>query len=128
MNRFYIITNRIKDKDLFITEQAAAYLRSHGKECFLREDFLSGEGKYSRSTDPAMIPEDIDCVIVLGGDGTLLQAARDVVNRQIPLLGINLGTLGYLAEIDTQSVYPALDCLMSGKYEIEPRMMLQGRV
>ena len=127
MNRFYIITNRIKDKDLSITEQAAAYLRQHGKECFLREDFLQGEEKYSRSTDPAIIPENIDCIIVLGGDGTLLQAARDVVDRQIPLLGINLGTLGYLAEIDKESVFPALDCLMSGKYEIEPRMMLQGR-
>ena len=87
MNRFYIITNRIKDKDLSITEQAAAYLRQHGKECFLREDFLQGEEKYSRSTDPAIIPENIDCIIVLGGDGTLLQAARDVVDRQIPSSG-----------------------------------------
>lgn len=128
MNRFYIITNRIKDKNLAITKQAAGYLRSHGKECFLRDDFLVGEEKYSLSTDPSMIPGDIDCVIVLGGDGTLLHAARDVVDRQIPLLGINLGTLGYLAEIDRHSVYPALDCLMTGKYEIEPRMMLRGCV
>ena len=128
MNRFYIITNRIKDKNLAITKQAAGYLRSHGKECFLRDDFLVGEEKYSLNTDPSMIPGDIDCVIVLGGDGTLLHAARDVVDRQIPLLGINLGTLGYLAEIDRHSVYPALDCLMTGKYEIEPRMMLRGCV
>ena len=49
------------------------------------------------------------------------------LTARFPLLGINLGTLGYLAEIDKESVFPALDCLMSGKYEIEPRMMLQGR-
>ena len=75
-----------------------------------------------------MIPPEVDCIIVLGGDGTLLQAARDVVDRQIPLFGINLGTLGYLAEIDRQSIYPALDHLMEGNYEIEQRMMLYGSV
>lgn len=128
MNRFYIITNRIKDKDLAVTEQVAGYLREHGKECFLREDFLRDGERDRHRTDPALIPEGIDCVLVLGGDGTLLQAARDVVDRQIPLLGINLGTLGYLAEIDRQTVYPALDCLMSGQYTIEPRMMLHGCV
>ena len=54
-------------------------------------------------------PQDTQCIIVLGGDGTLLQAARDVVHLDIPLLGINLGTLGFLAEVDKNSVYPALD-------------------
>ena len=51
-----------------------------------------------------------------------------MVDRQIPLFGINLGTLGYLAEIDRQSIYPALDHLMEGNYEIEQRMMLYGSV
>ncbi len=67
-------------------------------------------------------------MIVLGGDGTLLQAARDVVHCRIPLLGINLGTLGFLAEVDRQSVYQALDKLMRGDYEVEERMMLSGTV
>ena len=79
-------------------------------------------------TDPEKIPEDTQCVIVLGGDGTLLQAARDVVHCRIPLLGINLGTLGFLAEVDRQSVYQALDKLMRGDYEVEERMMLSGTV
>lgn len=67
-------------------------------------------------------------MIVLGGDGTLLQAARDVVSRQIPLLGINLGTLGYLAEIDRDSIEPALNHLIADAYTIERRMMLSGKV
>lgn len=85
------------------------------------------EGNY-HYTDPGAIPKEIQCVIVLGGDGTLLQAARDIVGRQIPLLGINLGTLGYLAEIDRQNIFPALDRLMRDEYEIEGRMMLTGTV
>ena len=67
-------------------------------------------------------------MIVMGGDGTLLQAARDVVSRQIPLLGINLGTLGYLAEIDRDSIEPALNHLIADAYTIERRMMLSGKV
>lgn len=70
----------------------------------------------------------MECIIVLGGDGTLLQAARDVVSRQIPLLGVNLGTLGYLAEIDRESIEPALNHLTAEEYTIEKRMMLNGRI
>lgn len=85
------------------------------------------EGEY-HYTDPALIPEDTQCILVLGGDGTLLQAARDVVHREIPMLGINLGTLGFLAEIDKTSIYTALDKLFADDYEIEERMMLTGTV
>ena len=70
----------------------------------------------------------MECAIVLGGDGTLLQAARDVVDRELPLFGINMGTLGYLAEIDQHSIYPALDHLMNDEFEVERRMMLCGSV
>lgn len=94
-------------------------------------DSESGGKKENRPydyTDADRIPDDMECVIVLGGDGTLLQAARDVVDREIPLVGINLGTLGYLAEIDQHSVYPALDRLMSDRFTIERRMMLSGTV
>ena len=77
-------------------------------------------------TNAALIPPDVDCVLVLGGDGTLLQASRDLVERNIPLLGINLGTLGYLAEIDRSNIKPALDKLLLDEYEIHERMMLSG--
>ena len=61
-------------------------------------------------------------IVKLGTD------ARDVVNRQIPLLGINMGTLGYLAEIDRSSIDGALNHLMLDEYTIEKRMMLNGKV
>lgn len=128
MKKFTIITNAVKDPQQAVTKRIANYLQDHKRECriLIPEEKTSGKSCYY--TDSSKIPEDTECVIVLGGDGTLLQAARDVVDRQIPLFGINLGTLGYLAEIDQHSIYPALDRLMGDLYTIENRMMLCGRV
>ena len=127
MDKFYIITNRDKDQDLRFTEEIVQYLKDHGKKCQVQQAERRVEGEY-HYTDPALIPEDTQCILVLGGDGTLLQAARDVVHREIPMLGINLGTLGFLAEIDKMSIYTALDKLFADDYEIEERMMLTGTV
>lgn len=127
MDKFYIITNRDKDQNLRFTEEIVQYLKDHGKKCQVQQAERRVEGEY-HYTDPALIPEDTQCILVLGGDGTLLQAARDVVHREIPMLGINLGTLGFLAEIDKTSIYTALDKLFADDYEIEERMMLTGTV
>lgn len=127
MDKFYVITNSIKDHGLQITDKIAAYLRKHGKQCQVQPAGDKADGPY-HYTNPDLIPEGTECIIVLGGDGTLLQAARDVVHREIPLLGINLGNLGFLAEVDMHSLYPALDQLMTDDYEVEERMMLTGTV
>ena len=128
MKAFTIITNDIKDKNLEVTNQIVNYVREHGCNCtVMNTKHRSQEGEYLY-TDASQIPENTDCIIVLGGDGTLLQAARDVVDRDIPLLGINLGTLGYLAEIDRHMVIPALDHLLADDYTIESRMLLTGTV
>jgi NAD+ kinase len=127
MDSFYIITNSVKDPDYEITEAIIQFLKSHGKTCLVQEAIQKQEGPY-HYTNPELIPADTDCIIVLGGDGTLLQAARDVVHLGIPLLGINLGNLGFLAEVDRPSIYPALKKLMDGEYTLEERMMLTGKV
>lgn len=127
MDKFYIITNSAKDKKQEFTDEIVKYLRNHGRQCQVQLAERKKEGAY-HYTNPDLIPEGTQCLLVLGGDGTLLQAARDVVHREIPMLGINLGTLGFLAEVDRQSVYQALDQLMADDYEIEERMMLTGTV
>lgn len=126
MEKFTIITNSVKDKNRSVTNKIADYLLSHKKECIVLEAEERRENQPYYYTDVSQIPDDMECVIVLGGDGTLLQAARDVVDREIPLFGINLGTLGYLAEIEQHNIYPALDRLMSDRFIIERRMMLSG--
>ena len=127
MKNFSIITNLAKDPDHKITEEIVTYLNAHGASCTVRKGRMAAD----EPQQPAMIREDLketDCIIVLGGDGTLMRAAGDVYETEIPLLGINLGTLGYLAEIDRGSIYPALDCLLKDEYQIEHRMMLKGTV
>lgn len=128
MNKFTIITNSVKDKNQKVTNKIADYLKRHGKECLILQAGKAAPGSRFHYTDETMIPDDMECIIVLGGDGTLLQAARDVVDKEIPLFGINMGTLGYLAEIDQYSIYPAMDRLMADMYTIERRMMLSGTV
>ena len=127
MDRFYIIPNSAKDPELTFSNMIIDYLEEHGARCHVQKITEKMEGPY-HYTDPDGIPQDTQCIIVLGGDGTLLQAARDVVHLDIPLLGINLGTLGFLAEVDKNSVYPALDRLLTDDYELEERMMLEGKI
>ena len=127
MDRFYIIPNSAKDPELTFSNMIIDYLEEHGARCHVQKITEKMEGPY-HYTDPDGIPGDTQCIIVLGGDGTLLQAARDVVHLDIPLLGINLGTLGFLAEVDKNSVYPALDRLLTDDYELEERMMLEGKI
>ena len=78
------------------------------------------------SIDPKLIDIDTQVIIVLGGDGTLIRAARDLVTLKVPLIGVNMGTLGYLCELNEHTVFDGVDKIMEGKYEVEERLMLQG--
>ncbi|HIZ12483.1 MAG TPA: NAD(+)/NADH kinase [Candidatus Mediterraneibacter stercorigallinarum] len=120
MDCFYIITNKLKDKDYKITNEIRKYIEEHGKNCFLSEK--DGEGHII----PGTVPEEAQCGLVLGGDGTLIRAVRDLGERSLPLLGINLGTLGYLADVELKDFREALDRLFDGAPDIEERMMLEG--
>ena len=126
MDTFYIITNYQKDPEMTVAHEIREYLKSKGKTCYIQQKEVEDpQGRY-RYTDAQHVSDEVECVLVLGGDGTLLQAARDLVDRSIPLLGINMGTLGYLAEIDRKNIFPALDKLIGGEYTVEHRMMLTG--
>jgi len=74
------------------------------------------------------IAKNSDLIIVVGGDGTLLHAARSMADRDIPLLGINLGRLGFLTDISPDNMHQVLEQILDGNYEEEERFLLQAEV
>lgn len=125
MEHFYVITNPTKDAELKTAHSIREYLAEHGKTCIV--DMGTKRPDKEGYTYKEQVREDVDCIIVLGGDGTLLQAVIDLAERDIPFLGINLGTLGFLAEVNKSGIEDALKKLINDDYEIEKRMMLLGK-
>lgn len=128
MNHFYIITNVQKDPAMEVAHRIQKYLAERNVRCTLHEEEENTQTVGYKSTNPANVPEDADCVLVIGGDGTVLRAARDLVDRHLPLFGINMGTLGYLTEVDQANMEEALDHLIRDEYMTEEHMMLKGTV
>lgn len=120
MKKFYLITNESKDPAGEITSKITDMIKKHGGEavCVKNERQALAEKE----------TEGVDCALVLGGDGTLLRAAGNMLDSGIPLLGINLGTLGYLAEVESGGAEEAVEKLLKDEYVREERMMLSGRV
>ena len=120
METFYIITNYSKDENYEVTRQIQDYIEKRGRTCILCERDEEG----NLLTD--QIPKETDCVLTLGGDGTLIQAVRELRNKHLPLIGVNMGTLGYLTEIELPKIEESLEKLFCGAFLPERRMMLQG--
>ena len=102
MKRFFLIPNPQKDKDLSVTRRVLAVLREiEGSTVYMQEPYLTlCDGERVFVCPDGECPPDAEAVLTIGGDGTVLNASRIALRRGIPLLGINLGRLGYLAELD----------------------------
>lgn len=130
MKYFNLITNEVKDPDGSYTDRIIAYLEAHGGTvtCMSNAVYTNVTADAATAASEHDGSEKAECILVLGGDGTLLRAARNMVDRDIPLIGINLGTLGYLAEVEIGAIEGALDKLLADEFTREERMMLEGRV
>ena len=126
MKKFALLTNYSKDKRLVYTRMIKTYITENGGSYwiprYISEPDKDGDQRYDFSD----MPEDIECVLVLGGDGTLLQEARELLQRHIPLLGINLGTLGFLTSAEKSELPKCLDSVLDDSCSIDERMMLEG--
>lgn len=120
---FLIYTNKLKDPELEFTKSVQSYLQEKGQASTL----CVKDVDETANTGHITLPE-ADVMLVLGGDGTVLEAARDAGDRTLPMVGVNLGTLGYLSEIEKKDVFIAIDRILSGDYKKESRMMLEGSI
>ena len=102
------------------------WLRSRKMEIVRKKTAESGQKNAADSLSPA--PSDLDCIFVLGGDGTFLSAVRWIGDRDIPILGIKFGEVGFLAEIAEEDLYKAAEKVLKGDFILRPRMRLSVRV
>lgn len=123
MKNILLVTNLPKDPDLVLTYKVKDYLENKGINCKIAKRKMD-----HNETVSLRDYGESDCVIVLGGDGTILQAARDLAGTNIPIVGVNLGTLGFLAEVSPKELEESLDRLLAGDYHTEERMMLNAGV
>ena len=124
MKKFYIVANPDKENTKNMQAAIEKYLKAHGAGVSVGKS-VSGHG--NPYTDPEEVPADTECVITLGGDGTILHLAKLAALNRIPMLGINMGGLGFLAELEVNSLQ-AMRGLKNWDFPIEERMMLDVSV
>ncbi len=93
-----------------------------------REEVEAQTGCAVETLEYEKLVESVDLLVVLGGDGTMIATARMIGERGVPVLGVNYGTFGYLAEFSSDELIPALESVLAGTYTIESRLMLSAEV
>lgn len=121
MDKFCIIVNRDRDEQLELTNRVKNYLEEQGKQYVIRMESL---GLAGQEWEP--LPQDVDGIIVLGGDGTLIRAANRLMAYDIPMFGINAGTVGYMTGVEASEAERGLERLCNGTFRVEERMMLEA--
>jgi NAD+ kinase len=106
-----------------LTKDVAAWLEKKGISTFFQEGAGLGKNSSEISTNKEL--KDLDLVIVLGGDGTYLEAVRALGDKQVPVLGVNMGSLGFLTENRVDEIYEVLEAAINGKMKKEPLALLQ---
>lgn len=123
-----IIANLEKDKKLEVTKRIIHWLREKQVNILYDEELSRELALTEASYCNEYLFKNSDIIIVLGGDGTLLNVARQVSCQEVPLFGINLGHLGFLTEAEVSDMYICLEKMLEGDYRIEKRMMLEAFV
>lgn len=127
VKRFGLMPHTGKGKALEVARQTLQHLETAGARVVLEPDAARAVGRadLSLTTDQW---GDLDAVVVLGGDGALLRAARMMTRCTTPMLAVNVGHLGFLTELDHEQLFEALPRLIAGEFTVETRMMLSARL
>lgn len=126
MKKFCIITNSDKEAGMKAAKYIQELLKGFGADCHVLKNEPMGQAGQPRYTNEKFVPEETECAFVLGGDGTMIQAANDLAHLDIPILGVNVGTLGFLTEVEEDGLADACRRLVADDYSVEKRIMLYG--
>ena len=127
MGKILLLPNAHRDTGLKSTLLLSEHLRAHGHETFI-SPFLSDDIRDAWSSDIPTVPLEeaikyTELVVTLGGDGTILQAAPYLAGTGVPIVGVNMGNKGFLAELESSELLRVLE-VAEGHYSVQPRMML----
>lgn len=125
MKNILIIPNKNKDKEYKISIASAKKLSELGVSVYIQAKYETDLEKHAIIVDE--IPKSVELIIVVGGDGSVIDASVYAVELNIPVLGINLGNLGYLAELEPDSL-DTLEKLTKNEYKIEEKMLLSVKI
>ena len=128
MKNIAVVPNLQRDFDLNHTKKVVEIIQKFNINVMLVENVTSSIGFQGKYYDEKEIYEKSDLVISLGGDGTLLNIARHTAPHGVPILGINLGHLGFLVELEKSNLEQYFGKLFSGKYSIDNRMMIEASI
>ncbi len=123
-----IISKPSKPELATLLPEILTWFRNHGYKVYLDQEtamYIGGEEVVSRRN---MAEKHPDFALVLGGDGTLLSAARAIAHEGVPILAVNLGSLGFLTEVPINEMFPTLDAVEAGSCPIEERSVLDATV
>jgi len=110
-----------------ILDELIRYFEKKNMECLLEQE-AARKLKKDQGVPREELPAAVDLIVVLGGDGTLLSIAHLAAQKKVPVLGVNLGSLGFLTEVPLDEVYLTLDAFLGGdETVISPRRMLEAR-
>lgn len=123
-----VVPNRVKDIDLKVTHHIAEWLNQHGHAPYMTSLVAKEMTEQVISVETDELYKTCDALIVVGGDGTILGEAQAASREDLPIVGVNLGRIGFLADIEMEEVDKALEKLLAGDYQIEERMMLQATI
>jgi NAD+ kinase len=121
MKNFLIVARSFSDLHEKYINIIRDYISAHGGMCILDLDTCPDSSETQVTVD-----DNIECIITVGGDGTVVRVAQNVTNRKVPIVGLNCGHLGYLCDMTVDNVEHCLDQLLCDNYKIDERMMLEG--
>lgn len=122
-----LIVKRLELRARPVIEKLLEWSRARGVEILTDpRDVAAASG--AKTVSAREIAERSDLIVVLGGDGTMIAAARLVAGRGTPVLGVNFGTLGYLTEFTDENLFPTLEGVVYGDYSLDPRVMIDCEV